>query len=381
VLLPARVTALHAVTLGTFTAGRLTRTIDVYAIAALARYKAIVLTVNSDQAESISALHRLSVVVPVYQGEGSLAGMVAELLPFTAPFRTPAGHDAVVAEVVLVYDHGPDDSAKVIRRLAAEYPFVRPLWLSRNFGQHPATLAGMASSGGDWILTMDEDGQHDPAYIGALLDTAIRTGRPLVYAEPTNAPPHGMLRNAASRWAKRLVDLALGSDDARKFQSYRLILGELGRSTAAFAGSGVYLDVALGWMTGEAATCPVRLREETGHSSGYSLRTLLSHFWRLMLSSGTKGLRAVSLLGVAFAVIGFSMAILLTVQRLTSNSVPTGWTSTIVVVLVSTGTVLFSLGVIAEYVGVAVNMAMGKPTYLIVSDPDAGPLGRRPSNR
>jgi len=47
-----------------------------------------------------------------------------------------------------------------------------------------------------------------------------------------------------------------------------------------------------------------------------------------------------------------------------------------VLVLVSTGAILFSLGVIAEYVGVAVNMAMGKPLYLIVGDANDGPLGR-----
>jgi undecaprenyl-phosphate 4-deoxy-4-formamido-L-arabinose transferase len=54
-----------------------------------------------------------------------------------------------------------------------------------------------------------------------------------------------------------------------------------------------------------------------------------------------------------------------------------GWTSLIVVILISTGAILFSLGVIAEYVGVAVNMAMGKPLYLITQDPAEGPLGRR----
>jgi undecaprenyl-phosphate 4-deoxy-4-formamido-L-arabinose transferase len=48
-----------------------------------------------------------------------------------------------------------------------------------------------------------------------------------------------------------------------------------------------------------------------------------------------------------------------------------------VAVLLSTGAILFSLGIVAEYLGVAVNMAMGKPLYLIVSDPDQGPLGRR----
>jgi undecaprenyl-phosphate 4-deoxy-4-formamido-L-arabinose transferase len=49
-----------------------------------------------------------------------------------------------------------------------------------------------------------------------------------------------------------------------------------------------------------------------------------------------------------------------------------------VVVLVGTGAVLFSLGIVAEYLGVAVNMAMGKPLYLITQDPADGPLGRRP---
>ncbi len=52
-----------------------------------------------------------------------------------------------------------------------------------------------------------------------------------------------------------------------------------------------------------------------------------------------------------------------------------------VVVLMSTGAILFSLGIIAEYIGVAVGMAMGKPPYLIISDPGNGPLGRRPGSR
>ncbi len=55
-----------------------------------------------------------------------------------------------------------------------------------------------------------------------------------------------------------------------------------------------------------------------------------------------------------------------------------GWTSLVVVILICTGVILFSLGVIAEYIGVAVNMAMGKPLYLITQDPEDGPLGRRP---
>jgi undecaprenyl-phosphate 4-deoxy-4-formamido-L-arabinose transferase len=88
----------------------------------------------------------------------------------------------------------------------------------------------------------------------------------------------------------------------------------------------------------------------------------------------------VSALGAVFSVGGIVFAIYLIVAHVTSGAVPQGWTSTMVAILVSTGAILFSLGVIAEYVGVAVSMAMGRPLYLIVSDPEDGPLGHRDSD-
>jgi glycosyltransferase involved in cell wall biosynthesis len=328
-----------------------------------------------------SRLHRISVVIPVYGGEFTLGSVVDEVARLAEPSLTPDGHRYQVIETLLVYDNGHDKSDETIRELATKHPFVRPVWLSRNFGQHPATLAGMASSSGDWIVTLDEDGQHDPADMAAFLDTALRENAQLVYAEPTNPPPHGAFRNLTSKGAKWLFATVLAGGATASFQSYRLVLGEVGRSVAAYAGAGVYLDVAMQWVSGPAAGCPVELRDEGERRSGYSLRRLLSHFWRLVLSSGTRGLRLVSVLGVLFATAGIVYALFLLFARATSDQVPQGWTSTMVVVLLSTGAVLFSLGIIAEYIGVAVNMAMGKPPYLIVGDPEDGPLGSRRPRR
>ena len=82
------------------------------------------------------------------------------------------------------------------------------------------------------------------------------------------------------------------------------MLGEVGRGVAAYAGAGVYLDVALGWVAGRAATCPVELRERGRPPVGLPPAPLLSHFWRMVLTSGTRPLRLVSVLGVAFALLG-----------------------------------------------------------------------------
>jgi len=321
--------------------------------------------------------HSISVVVPVYRGEATLDALLAEVEPLTHQFITPDGHHAFVAETLLVYDNGKDNSPDVMRRLEQQYPFVRTVWLSRNFGQHPATLAGMASAGGDWIATIDEDGQHNPQSLKAMLDVAMAEQADVVYGKPTNEPPHGVLRNVGSRTAKRLLRFSTGGLNATDFQSYRLVLGELGRSVAAYAGPGVYLDVAMSWVARRTATCPMEFRAENGRPSGYSFRSLMSHFWRMVLSSGTRALRVVSLIGVAFALIGGCLALyLLIAQVFFDTQLPQGWPSLMVAFLLSSGAILFALGVIAEYVGVAVSMAMGKPLYLIVSDPQHGPLGR-----
>jgi glycosyltransferase involved in cell wall biosynthesis len=252
---------------------------------------------------------------------------------------------------------------------------VRPIWLSRNFGQHAATLAGMASSGGDWIVTMDEDGQHDPAAIGSLLDTALRAGSPLVYADPTNKAPHGWFRNATSHVAHRIGRI-LGAGGLSHFHSYRLVLGEVGRGLAAYCGEGVYLDVALTWVVSSSALCPVAMREERGRPSGYSTRRLASHFWRMLLTSGTRPLRLVAVFGALLSTAALVLLAWVVWAKLTHKVPVQGWTSVMVILLVTSGGTLFSLGIVAEYLGIAVRAAMGKPLYLVVSDPAGGPLGR-----
>ena len=147
---------------------------------------------------------------------------------------------------------------------------MRPVWLSRNFGQHAATLAGIAASGGEWVVTMDEDGQHDPErHRRAARHRHDRAGRRRL------RPPDQ--RAAARRPAQhRLPGRQVARPPARQgrpagaFYSYRLVLGEVARSVAAYAGPGIYLDVAISWVASRIATCPVEMRSEGDRPSGYT---------------------------------------------------------------------------------------------------------------
>jgi glycosyltransferase involved in cell wall biosynthesis len=329
-----------------------------------------------DDSRERESLHEVSVVVPVYQGEQTLEALADEVAPLVAPQKSPRGRRFRVAELLLVHDGAVDGSAAVMTRVASRHPFVRLVWLSRNFGQHPATLAGMASTVAAWVATLDEDGQQDPRDVGRLLDEALDHRARLVYARPTNAPPHGFVRNRFSALAKWVAVRVLGSSMG-VFNSFRLIEGEVARGVAAYCGANVYLDVALAWVVGSACHCPVALRQERGRSSGYTLKRLVRHFWQLVLTSGTRPLRLIALMGGASIVLGFLTSAFVVWQRLQHKIPVQGWTSMVIVICLFAGLILVSLGIIAEYLGVAVSMAMGKPAYLIVSRPTEE-LGREP---
>ena len=311
----------------------------------------------------------VSVVVPVYNGAETLRHVIAELSSFHGIQHTPQGRDFRVSEVLLVWDRGSKGSADAMRQLDEEFDFVRTIWLSRNFGQHAATLAGMSSSGGSWVITMDEDGQHDPALIGTLLDTAIAENAQLVYAAPTNERPHGMFRNMGSGFARWFFRRVTGDSAITNFHSYRLINGEVARGTAAYTGPGVYLDVALSWVVARVATCPIPMRLEGRPASNYSTRRLLHHFGRLLISSGTRPLVWVSVIGFVFFAVGVLYSIWVVANRLFGETAPEGWTSSFIATLIIGGLILFSLGIIAQYLRAAVNMSLGKPLYVVVKTP------------
>lgn len=308
----------------------------------------------------------LSVVIPVYQGEKTLPPLVDDLSRFFTPTRTASGHTVVVEEVLLVHDCGPDRSDLAIQALADAHPRVKPVWLSKNFGQHPATLAGMSSAMGEWIVTMDEDGQHAPDEMLTLVDHALEADLQVVYARPSAGLPHNMGRNISSRLSKRILSLLMGNEAVKDFNSFRVIRGDTGRALAAYCGNGVYLDVALLWVADRVGSRGVSLRRDD-RSSGYSLMRLISHFWQMLVTSGPGLLRLVSLLGV-FSIV---VALLLTVYSLYGKFVTgvplQGWTSLIIAVSFFSGCILLSLGVIAEYLAASLGIVMGKPLYVIGS--------------
>ena len=311
--------------------------------------------------------HAISVVIPVFRIDEALQPLLDELESLRITQHSPGGRQFEVVETVLVFDGDQAEQAAQLQGLTAERSHARVVWLSRNFGQHPATLAGMSASTGEWIVTMDEDGQFPPSSIGPLLDCALDTKSPVVYGQPSLVTPHPMWRRLGSWIARTLFNLLVGSNNWARFSSFRLILGEIGRSVGAYCTNETYLDVALSWVSPRSASTKVAYRSE--HStSGYRFTKLLAHFLRMFLTLGTRPMRIFAALGGLAATGGFLLAATLVYRRVVLGF-PVGFASTLALLLILTGLILLGLAVLSEYVGLIVRSAIGRPLYVVTANP------------
>jgi len=110
----------------------------------------------------------VSVIVPVRNEAGNLAPLVAEIAAALAGRRF---------EVVYVNDGSTDGTEAELRRLQAEHPWLRQMRHARSCGQSAALRTGIAAARGPAIVTLDGDGQNDPAFLPGLID-ALAQGAP-----------------------------------------------------------------------------------------------------------------------------------------------------------------------------------------------------------
>lgn len=147
----------------------------------------------------------VSIVLPVYNEAGSLPGLIPEITDVFERLGRPY-------EIVAVDDGSSDDSVPVLRQLQEDEPNLRIVELRRNFGQTAAFDAGFDYARGDIIVTMDADGQNDPADIPRLLDTLEDGGYDLVNGWRKDRKEPFLTRKLPSMVANRLITNASDID-------------------------------------------------------------------------------------------------------------------------------------------------------------------------
>lgn len=299
----------------------------------------------------------VSIVVPVYGGTAALPELCRRL-------DQVVKSTGLTHEVILVDDRGQTDAWAAICTIAAQYPCVRGLRLGRNFGQHAATICGIANSRGAWIVTMDDDLEHPPEAIPALL-AAGDDDHPLVYGV-FERRTHAAYRNVSSELMRRMLKRAF-PDLNEDYCSFRAIHAPLAKQLDRFGLNRPYIDGMLSWLTSSTRSVNVPHEQRQHGESTYTMRKLLSHAANIFVTFSYLPLRISTFGGATLAGLSFLYLLYVVYGRLSGSITNPGYASLMSVVLFACGIQLLILGVVGEYVGRLMGATFRRPVYLVTN--------------
>lgn len=300
----------------------------------------------------------ISVVIPVY-GSARILPALADRLQAALSATTRAGG----FEVVLVHDHGPDDAWQVIQELARTRPWLKGVNLRRNAGQHNAVMAGFAHAKGEFVITMDDDLQHDPDDIPRIIDT-LRNGADLCYVQ-FESRRHALWKRAGSAFNDMVASILLNKPRDLYLSPFRGMRREICEAALTYQGPFVYVDGLLLQSTSNYTMITARHHDRQDGQSGYSLRKSISLWLQMATSFSIVPLRLVSLAGLIASAFAFLFALGVIIRKFAVPDMAVGWPSLIVAILFMGGLQLLALGAIGEYVGRILLNVNNRPQYVV----------------
>jgi polyisoprenyl-phosphate glycosyltransferase len=281
----------------------------------------------------------LSIIVPVYNGELTIDYLLQGI--------NNALKD-IEYEVIFVYDCGPDNSWEIIKRLKNTYPDkVQGIKLTRNYGQHNALICGFQSARGDYLITMDEDLQHDPNDILVMFEKQKEGDYDVVYGVP-DIPKHKKFRNLTSSILKRMIIVGI-PDINKDYSAFRLLKKEIARKTVEMQNSYTFLDGYLSWITSNYGSCEVRHSERLAGQSSYTLRKLVNHSLNIFFTFSNIPIRLLTYTSIIIFLLTFSYSIYIIIRKIILNDYIPGYPSIIIVLGLGISLILLGLGILGEY--------------------------------
>lgn len=300
---------------------------------------------------------KYSFVIPCYNSSKTIESVVIEIRNKMIELKEKS------YEIILVNDYSPDNTKEVIFNLSDKYNNIISINFSKNFGQHAALLAGYSKAKGEYVVSLDDDGQTPANQVDRLINK-LNEGFDVVFANYKHKH-HSTFRNFGSKvndfMAEKLINKPKGLYLSSYFIARRYVIDELLNYNSAFP----YVSGLLLRTTANVVNVDVDHRDRNIGNSGYTFIKLLKLWLNGFTAFSIKPLRISVYIGVLVAIIGFILTMYSILNKILNPNVPMGWTSVVAIISLVGGTTLMVLGMIGEYIG-RIYMTLNKtPQYVI----------------
>ena len=300
---------------------------------------------------------KCSIVIPVYKSEAILPELLKQLN--TELQKLGLRNDS---ELILVNDASPDGSWKVLQSLTSQHDNLKAVNLAKNFGQHNAIMAGLRFASGDFVVLMDDDLQHSPAYIGKLIEALKDDDVCFVRFEKRQ---HAAWKVVGSNFNNLLASHLVDKPKNLYLSSFKAFRKHINNAITQYEGPYPYIDGLILRSTNRIQVIDAIHHERFAGKGNYNLKRSVSLLLKMATGFSVAPLRLAILIGVGFGLLSLLTVIYVIVDKLMNPSVQPGWTSIVAIILAVSGVQMLFLGLIGEYMGRLYLNSNKKPQYVI----------------
>ncbi|MFT3895958.1 MAG: glycosyltransferase family 2 protein [Anaerolineales bacterium] len=301
---------------------------------------------------------KIDIVIPVFNEEGVVEQTHANL-------RAVIDSLPYAFSVYYVDDGSKDRTAESLAGLAKTDQRVVTLEFSTNFGHQAALTAGLDASQGDFVISMDADGQHPPEMIPEMIKL-FEQGYDIIQAQRIDEQGRSFKQTTSSTFYT-LINKISGTQMIPGAADFRGMSRQAVDALKAMPEYHRFLRGMVSWIGYKSIILPYRetkrVAGKTKYSLGKMVRLAMDAIFSFSLVPLYIGLSAG---GVFFCLAALEMIYVLSfwIKGDTSTLAP-GWSSLMFVILITSAMLMILLGFIGIYVGYVFQEVKRRPVYLL----------------
>ena len=305
-------------------------------------------------------MKKISIVIPAYNEEGNLMPVYQRI---KSVFEKMQGYGF---EIIFVNDGSRDNTQLRLEEMALDFPEIKYIEFSRNFGHQPAVKAGMDYADGNVIISMDGDLQHPPELIPQMVQK-WEQGYDIVYTIRSYPKEISYFKRKTSdlfyRFLSQISDVDLTNGGGSDF---RLIDASVAQVMKNLKEDDLFLRGLTSWMGFNQTGIEFVAGERFSGQSSYDLKKMLKFAFTGITSFSVKPLYLATYLGFIFSSLSLLYIPYVLYAFLTKTEI-SGWASLIMTIVFFGGVQLIILGILGIYLGKIFKQVKGRPNYIIRS--------------
>ena len=301
-------------------------------------------------------MNKLSIVVPIYKNQDNIRPFYNDFNDNIKPFIDDY-------EIIMVHDASPDGSWNIMKEIAESDNKIKLIKLSRNFGAIAASFTGIQYSEGDCVTVKACDLQEPPE-LTVNMYNMWKNGSKSVIAirESRDDPWYTTIFSNMYYWLIRkmvISDMPIGG-----FDTY-LIDRKIANKIVAINDKNSPITLQVLWMGfGPDTTYYERRKREIGKSS-WTFSKKMKLFVDSLIGFSYIPIRFMSVIGLVFSFGSIVWGIYMIIVRLMGEIPVQGYTTIIVLILFSSGLIMFTLGLLGEYVWRTLDASKKRPISVV----------------